>query len=304
MKRMFFGLVLSIAGLAFIAVLVLFFAPATLVSLTQWQAARAGGLVSKTVTIDDYDVHYFEGGTGPTLVMLHGMADDRHSFVGTAGGLTDEYHVILPDLQGHGDNAADPDRDYSIAGQRMFVERLTKALALDHFHLAGNSMGGHVSAAFALENPDQVDRLILVNAPGLVVDDTVVYGGFGAPIQTSEEFDALMQRVLFNPPAIPGPIKNHLIETTNRRMAFINGLAQSVRAGAEHDLSDRIDTLAVPTMILWGQEDVVVPYGVAEAYARQIPDAELVLLPQAGHSPQLEAPKRVANAIRAYLAGQ
>jgi pimeloyl-ACP methyl ester carboxylesterase len=100
---------------------------------------------------------------------------------------------------------------------------------------------------------------------------------------------------------VPGPVKDHLIAETNARMEFINGLATSVRQGAEHDLSDRIDTLAVPTLILWGEEDVVVPFAVAEAYAAQIPNAELVLLPAAGHSPQLEAPERVADAIRAFL---
>ncbi len=304
MKRIVFWLGGIIAILALIAIGLLFFAPGTVVSLTQWQAAQAAGLTSKTITIDDYEVHYFEGGTGPTLFMLHGMADDRHSFVGTAAALTDAYHVILPDLQGHGDNAPAPDLDYSIAGQRGFVERFVAALDLDHFYLAGNSMGGHVSAAFALQNPNLVDRLILINAPGLVVDDTVVYGGFGAPITTTDEFDALMQRVLYNPPSVPGPIKNYLIDTTNSRMGFINSLAESAKSGAEYDLSDRIESLSVPTMVLWGEEDVVVPFGVAEAYVERIPDAKLVLLPEAGHSPQMEAPARVADAIRIYLAAQ
>lgn len=304
MKRLLKWLGGAVAILVIAAVGVFFFAPGTIVALTQSQAASWAGLTARTVTIDGYDVNYFEGGDGPTLLMLHGMADDRHSFVGTAGELTGDYRVILPDLQGHGDNVPDPDLDYSIAGQRAFVESFVAALDLDTFFLAGNSMGGHISAAFTLAHPDQVDRLILVNAPGLVVDDTVVYGGFGAPITTHDEFDALMQRVLYNPPSVPGPVKNYLIDTTNHRMEFINGLAQSVRGGAEHDLSDRIETLAVPTLVLWGAEDVVVPMGVAEAYADRIPDAELVLLPEAGHSPQMEAPVRVANAIRDFLSGR
>jgi pimeloyl-ACP methyl ester carboxylesterase len=230
--------------------------------------------------------------------MLHGMADDRHSFVGTAAVLSDAYHAILPDLQGHGENAPNPDLDYSIAGQRVFVERLVEALDLDHFYLAGDSMGGRVSAAFALENPDLVDRLILLSAPGLVVDDTVVYGGFGAPITTTDEFDALMQWVLYNPPSVPGLIKNYLIDTTNSRMDFINSLAESNKSGAEYDLSEMIERLSVPTMVLWGQEDVVVPFGVAEAYVERILDAELVLLSEAGHSPQMVAHFRVADVHR------
>ncbi|WP_179380919.1 alpha/beta fold hydrolase [Jannaschia marina] len=301
MKRLLIWLGGGVAALAFVAVATLYLAPGVIVALTQWQAARSAGLEDRVIEVDGYAVHYFEGGTGPTLVMLHGMADDRHSFVGTAAALTDDYRVILTDLMGHGDNAADPDRDYSTAGQRGFVERFVEALDLEGFHLVGNSMGGHTSAAFALANPERVEKLVLVNAPGLVVDDTVVYGGFGAPITSRDKFDALMARVVFEPPSVPGPVKEYLIADTNARMEFINRLAESVRLGAEYDLSDRIDTLAVPTLILWGQEDVVVPFAVAEAYAEGVPDAELVLLPEAGHSPQLEAPDRVADAIRTFL---
>ena len=304
MKRLLIWLGGAIALLAIVAVGFLFFAPGTVVSLTQSQAARTAGLTAQTVTIDGYEVNYFEGGDGSTLLLVHGMADDRHSFVGTAGELSRDYRVILPDLQGHGDNAVDPALDYSIVGQREFLKRFADTLGLETFYLAGNSMGGHVSAAFTLEYPDMVECLILVNAAGLVVDDTVVYGGFGERIETEAQFDALMARVLYNPPLVPGPIKRHLIEQTNARVDFINGLADAVRNGPQHDLLDQISGIEAPTLVLWGEEDVVVPMAVAEAYAERIPHAELVLLPEAGHSPQMEAPIRVANAIGEFLADQ
>lgn len=154
------------------------------------------------------------------------------------------------------------------------------------------------------EYPAMVDRLILVNAAGLVVDDTVVYGGFGAEIETEEHFDALMARVLYNPPSVPGPIKRHLIEQTNARVDFINDLADTVRNGPQFDLLDQISGIEAPTLVLWGEEDVVVPMAVAEAYAKRIPEAELVLLSEAGHLPQMEAPIRVADAIRDFLSNE
>ncbi len=291
----------AIAVLGAVAAGLLYLAPGTVISLTQWQAARSAGLTSKTVSVDGYETHYFEGGKGPVLIMLHGMADDRHSFVGVAKELAADYRVVLPDLMGHGDNAANPGRDYSIAGQRVFIGAFADALNVATFSLVGNSMGGHVAAAYALDNQARIERLVLVNAPGLVLDETVIYGGFGEPLRGREDFDALMKRVLYNPPAVPDPIKQYLIEKTNARMAFINSLADSVRGGADHDLSDRIAAMQAPTLIVWGEEDVVVPFIVAEAYAEHIPDAELVLLSEAGHSPQMEAPDRVANAIRQFL---
>ncbi|MEO9819480.1 MAG: alpha/beta fold hydrolase [Yoonia sp.] len=301
MKRFLKWIGAAVPVLVIAIAAVFFFAPGVIVNLTQSLAASAAGLTAHTITIDGYEVNYLDGGDGPTLLMVHGMADDRHSFVGTAGELTGTYRVILPDLLGHGSNAPDSGLDYSIVGQRDFLARIAAALELDHFFLAGNSMGGHVSAAFTLENPNMVDRLVLVNAAGLVVDDTVVYGGFGDEIETEEQFDALMARVLYNPPSVPGPIKRHLIETTNSRVDFINGLAVAVREGPQHDLLDQISAIDTPTLVLWGEEDVVVPMGVAETYAECIPNARLVLLPEAGHSPQMEAPVRVASAIKAFL---
>ncbi len=301
MKRVILWMGGAVTTLALVALAIFFFAPGTIVSLTQWQAARSAGLTSKSVNVDGYEAHYFEGGSGPVLVMLHGMGDDRHSFVATAGQLTDRYRVILPDMMGHGDNAADPSRDYTIAGQKDYIASFLEALDLGEIYLAGNSMGGHVSAAYALDHQDTVRQLILVNAPGLVVDDTVVYGGFGAPLAGEADFDALMSRVLHNPPSVPGPVKQHLIDQTNARMEFINAMASDIRGGRDHDLGERIAELRVPTMILWGEEDQVVPFAVAEAYAERIPQSELVLLPEAGHSPQMEAPERVAVAIQAFL---
>lgn len=301
MKRFLKWTLAIVAVVAVAITAILHLAPGFVVSASQSVAARSAGLTAKTVMVDGYEAHYFEGGSGPVLVMLHGMADDKNSFVGTAGELTDAYRVILPDLMGHGANAADKSRDYSIAGHKAFVAALVDTLELDTFILAGNSMGGHTSAAYALEHPDRVNHLILVNAPGLVVDDTVVYGGFGAPLETIEDFDAVMSRVLFNPPSLPTPVKMHLIDTTNARMEFINSLAKSVRAGDDFDLLARIGDISMPTLVLWGEEDVVVPFEVAQTYAASVPDAQLVVLPEAGHSPQMEAPVRVADAIRTFL---
>ena len=292
-----------VAVVAVAAMGTLTLAPGAVVSATQWQAARSAGLSDRSIEIDGRAVHYFEGGTGPTMVFLHGMGDDRHSFVATAGAFTDTHRVILPDLRGHGDNAYDATLDHAIPGQRAHVAALVDALGLERFVLVGNSMGGHVSASYALARPETLEGLVLVNAPGLVVDDTVVYGGFGAPLAGPEDLDALMARVLYEPPSVPGPIKRHMVEATNARVDDVDAMARAVREGPEHDLSDRIGTLSVPTLVLWGEADVVVPFAVGEAYAARIPEAELVVLPEAGHSPQLEAADRVAAEIETWMAG-
>lgn len=300
-KRILLGALALVVLLGIAGAAALYLAPGFVVSTMQSAVASSSGLESKSVEVDGDTVHYYEGGTGPTLVLLHGMADEKNSFAAAAAELTDNYRVILPDLAGHGENARDPSRDYSIAGHVAFLDRVFAELGLESFVLGGNSMGGHVSAAYTLAHPDKVEKLILVNAPGLKLDDHVVYGGFGERMETRDDFYAVMDRVVHTRPALPGPIVDHMIAQTNKDFDFINGLAEAVKSGGDFDLIDRVSAIDVPTLILWGVEDQVVRYNVAEGYDRLIPNSTLVRLQEAGHSPQLEKPAEVGQAVADFL---
>ena len=93
-----------------------------------------------------------------------------------------------------------------------------------------------------------------------------------------------------------------MIRRANADVAFIDAAAKAVREGADYDLTERVDEIAAPTLILWGEKDGVVPREVADRYAAAIPNATLVTLPDAGHSPQLEKPQEVGHAITEFLA--
>ena len=301
MKRLLVWLLAIVATLASLAVAILYLAPGRVVSTLQASAARSAGLDSRTLDVDGDTLHYFIGGGGPPLVLLHGMGDTRHSFVAAAAELTDTHTVILPDMLGHGDNARHPDREHSIAAQVAHVDTLLDALGHDRVVLGGNSMGGHTAAAFTLNHPERVERLILVNAPGLPVEGHVVYAGFGGEIESREQYYAIMDRVVEERPALPGPVVDHMIAQTNRDVAFLDAAARDMREGELFDLSERLEEITVPTLILWGREDVVVPFEVAQRYRDGIPGAQLVVLDGMGHSPQLEQPEAVGKAIADFL---
>lgn len=301
MKRMVLALsavVLMIAAAGFFT-LQLF--PGAALSALQGFAALSGGYESKTVELDGYTAHYYEAGPeeGPVLVLLHGLIDDKNSFVPAAEDLSASFRVILPDLQGHGDNVQTPGRDYSIRGQVDFVADLLEALDIEELVIGGNSMGGQVAAAFALTYPDQVRRLMLLNATGMLLDAPSTYSAYPDDIDVAY-LNEMYANVFINPPPIPGPIMRHLAEDLNAKAPFYNQLIDAVVDGKNYRLDDQIGTLAMPTLVIWGTDDRLVPIHYAEAYHAALPNSDLLIL-EAGHAPQLELPDAVSDAMMAFI---
>ncbi|WP_165731210.1 alpha/beta fold hydrolase [Polaribacter sp. 20A6] len=218
MKKFFKIIGGIIAGLIVIGVIVFFFFPKVLVDQTNVSYANAANLEKKTVEINGYTVHFYESKANedkPDFVMLHGMADDKSSFLQTAKFLSSDYHLILPDLAGHGDNERKQGLDYSINGQATFLKSFLTKLGVTNFNLIGNSMGGHTAAAYTIKYPNDVKNLILLDAAGIKIDGHVVYGGFGKKIENKEELNVVLQRVFYKVPNLPGPIANYMIATVN-----------------------------------------------------------------------------------------
>ncbi|MFB6724963.1 alpha/beta fold hydrolase [Kribbella sp. NPDC056345] len=277
-------------------------APASLIMSAATRLTQLRGCVHhRQATVAGYTFHYYEGGSGDPLVLLHGLADDKNSFLASAAKLTSKFRVILPDLAGHGDNEQAADRDYSVRGHVEALHGLFGELGLDRFHLGGNSMGGHTSAAYALRYPEQIASLILVNAPGAGKDTRPIYAGFGARMKTVEDFGAVLDRVYYQKPKLPGFIVQHMLNEMDKRFDHVNAMTQAVRDGEDLDLADRIAAITQRTLVLWGKHDIVVPFDVAEAYTKKIPNAHLRRLDNAAHSPQLEIPGPVANEIETFL---
>ncbi|MBX7481133.1 alpha/beta fold hydrolase [Qipengyuania qiaonensis] len=284
-------------------VAVYFAFPGLLVKGTQWLAARKAGLTRKVLGEGDDAVHYYEGGSGPVLMLLHGMADEKNSFAQAAAELTGRFRVILPDLKGHGENARVAGAGHTIRDQVAFLARFVDGLALDRFTLGGNSMGGHTAAAYTLAYPERIEALILVNAAGFEIKGHMVYGGFGSPLQGRADLARLMQRVFHTPPKLPGPVADKMIADVNRDLPFTDAMARQIREGADHRLNERYHEIAVPTLLVWGRSDEVVPLAAAAEMERLIDDATLVVVEEAAHSPQLEKPVEIGREIRVFLEG-
>ena len=140
---------LAIAGVIFIIGLYLYhFYPTPIIKTYNYMNTSLAKLEKKSIIIDGYTVNYYEGLASKdkdTLVLLHGLEGNKDSFVKSAKSLSDQYHIILPDLLGHGENEKVAGIDYSIEGQAEMIRKFVKAKNIEMFHLGGHSMGGHIS---------------------------------------------------------------------------------------------------------------------------------------------------------------
>jgi len=285
--------------------IIYFFFPEKIVDFTYSQNASKAHLTAKTITVNGYNTHYYTNNNKTakdTLVLLHGLGDDKNSFVQSAAHLTNDYYLIIPDLLASGTNAKEASLDLSIKGQVDFLNAFLGHLKIRNFNLAGNSMGGHVAAAYAIAYPNAVTSLVLLNAPGLKLDAHVVYSGFGSVLKNEADLNMVLSRVFYKVPELPGPIKKMYISQINGSRDFLNNeIIPQIKNGKYFDLKDEISQIKAPTLILWGKHDAVVKFNVAERYNRDILLSEIEIIENASHSPQLEVPEVVAISINDFI---
>lgn len=302
----FFGALAVVLGVA--SAIVYFVYPGVLLNVLQSTTASGAGLEKKSINLEGYTAHYYESGTTKestavntkTLVLVHGLGDDKNSFVTSVRELSNDYRVILPDLQAHGENTQTPGRDYSIAGQAKFLNKLLGSLGADSFVIGGNSMGGHTAAAYAARYPSKIKGLILLNATGMQLETESVYRYYPESVDT-DFFKTMFNEIFVNPPSFPEPIIQHMVNTLNPKIPFFNELVKQVENGNDFRMNEKAQTIQAPSLMLWGKQDPIVGLAYAQQYEKNLAKSELVILENAGHSPQLEVPERIQTEIKTFL---
>lgn len=267
----------------------------------QASAANSSGLTKKNINIKGYIAHYYEGGArnSDVLVLLHGLVDDKNTFVPAVSELTKTHRVILPDLQAHGENAQIKGRDHSIEGQAAFIRDLLETLSINSLYIGGNSMGGHTAAAFTYRYQQMVKGLIILNATGVWVDKKSTY--FHFPEKIDDSFMKHMwANFLINPPKLPDSVWSYMAANFEPKIPFFNGLVDEVQNSIDFRLDEKLETVKVPALVLWGNKDKIVPVFHGEAYHSKLKNSELKIL-NAGHGPQLDIPEIVQQEISRFI---
>lgn len=279
-----------------------FIYPGVMIQGLHAAAANAAGLTKRSIEVNGYPASYYEGGknNSRTLVLLHGLGDDKNSFTTAVQQLSTDYRVLLPDLQAHGENPALLGRNHSIEGQVIFLNDLLTRINANRFVIGGNSMGGHIAAAYAIEHPNKVDGLMLMNASGIQLADESVYSAFPESVDVGF-FEDLFAQLFVSPPSYPRPVIQHMANQLNAKINVMNDLVTQVEQGPQFRLNEDLDSVTAPSLILWGQHDPIVPISYAQAFESALNNSEMVIFSNAGHSPQFEIPQQIGTQLHQFL---
>lgn len=264
------------------------------------QAAAAG----KSVVVFGQKINYVEAGSGPVVVLLHGLGGSTANWAFNVAALAAKFRVVVPDQVGFG-LSDKPFINYRVGTYVDFLDKFLAELKIERASLVGNSMGGWIAASYALKHPSKVERLVLVDAAGFAAPkefDLAALSGLNP--STRDAMSRLAQLVFFNKAMASDAAVDMLL--TQRLTAgdgyTIQSLVESVHRG-EDMLDGKLAALKQPTLIVWGREDGLTPLArEGQKYRQGIPHAEMVVFEQCGHIPQVEKAAEFNAAALKFLA--
>jgi len=237
------------------------------------------------------------GGEGQALVLLHGAGDQAGAWSRVAPGLLADYRLVIPDLPGHGGSAPETG-PLHISAIVEGIEAVMEAEVQDTGGaiLIGNSLGAWVAMLYAVEHPDRVDRLVLVNGGAL-------RGDHDRSLLMPEDRDrarALVKLLMgSSAPPVPGFVLDDIVRWSHHGPV---GRLAATSAGMEAFVLDgRLERVTVPVDLLWGDEDGLMNLDYARRMMEGLPRARLTSIHGCGHVPQRECPEQFVNALDGIL---
>lgn len=272
--------------------------------------ARYAAAPSEFVEVAGLRLHLRDTGPreAPAVILLHGFGASLHTWDDWAEALSARFRVIRLDLPGFGLTGPDPTGDYSDARSLAVLLALMDRLGLAQASLIGSSMGGRIAWTFAARHPERVERLVLMAPDG--------FASFGRAYGDAPKVPVMMRVLPYVMPvpllrrsaaaayADPATLTEPLLERY-RDMLLAPGVRQAIldRVG-QHVLADPVPLLRgirAPVLLVWGEQDRMVPVTNAADYEAALPDSRRVVFPELGHVPQEEAPARSLAPVLDFL---
>jgi pimeloyl-ACP methyl ester carboxylesterase len=281
-------------------------------------AIDADELRVREAVIHGHRVAYRQAGSGPTLVLLHGITSSSAAWMRVMPSLARRFTVLAPDLLGHG-LSAKPRGDYSLGAYASGVRDLMVTLGHDRATFVGHSLGGGIAMQLAYQFPERCERLVLVDSGGLGREVSFLLRAASLPgselvlpfLAATDLLDAgrfigwALRRVGFRLGTdIEEMARGHAtLSEGEARSAFIHTLRGIIDPGGQRvSAMDRLYLAQhVPFMLIWGERDSIIPVKHGYAAARAVPGSRLEVFPGSGHFPQLDEPDRFLDVLLDFV---
>ncbi len=264
---------------------------------------------SEFLELDGMNVHYrVNGDTGETVVLLHGTAASLHTWEGWTEELSKYYRVVSFDMPGFGFTGPEPNNVYTRERYLKFIDDVLVKLGIDSCYMAGNSFGGYMTWSYAVHHPEKVKKIAILNSSGYPRGDQPTPISFKMqklewmrPFITRVTPKSLVRRsvnvVYYDDSKVSDELVTRYMELLLRegnRDGFM-GKTQQIT----YDNTDEIKQVQCPTLIMWGDQDMLVNVDAAPRFHEDIPNSELLIYENMGHVPMEEIPeKSVADFIQ------
>ncbi len=283
------------------------FAPQWLMQADIKREAMAAHLEKHAVQAGDTHWIYYEGGQGPTIVLLHGFAADKNVWLKTAKLLTPHFHLIIPDLPGWGESSRDTNASYDIDAQAARLDAFVQTLRLQGFVLVGHSTGGAIAGVYASAHPEHVAELALVDAFGLKTTTSAFAGdASNSPFVFDDRagHERAGAMLFAQPPAPPGRFVDVLVERNRHDRAFIERDLAALRQPSQSlALQNRLGQLTMPVLGLWCHDDKVIDVSALDNLRNGLSAASTIstsTINGCNHMPMLEKPEQTAQILTGF----
>jgi pimeloyl-ACP methyl ester carboxylesterase len=293
MKR----IALAVMILLFASAIAVYFRPLKTVDTVAHLWLLARGFRSSYVRVGANRVHTMIGGSGPPLLVIHGLATRGEDYAPIMPRLARKHRLYVPDLLGFGWTDR-PDIDYSVGEESEMIRGYLDAVGVRQCDVMAASMGGWIALKFAADHPERVRRLVLVDSGGFPFTTTMTERTF-TPAD-AVELRKLMALQTDNAGLLPDFVVRDLLRK-NREHAWILLRAMHSMLAGRDLMKGHVQRVTMPTLLLWGARDRIMPLSVGIEMQRELPNARLVVLSGCGHLALVECRSRSLPLIEQFL---
>ena len=273
---------------------------------------NSANLELKQLMINDGNLVYLENNktnsnSYETLILIHGFGTDKNNWLDLSSELSSNYHLIIPDLPGHGDSFKIDSKKYTISNQTKWLNEFVEKKNIGKFTLVGNSMGGAISINYSYLYPKKLNNLILIaSASNSCIGVENEYSKLLSKglnplvVDNLEDFDKLLDFVMHERSYIPSLILEVIAEKRMERRVLDEKIFKDLIFSLTQK-EDVLNKITTNTLIIWGEYDRVIDLQCAYILEKNIKNSKKLIFKNIGHVPQMELPAELSEVISSFL---